>query len=63
MVCLGELDMQKPKSFRPWLPDQITLLLTSSREWLAEDYQGYFMLDPLQELDFSESTRPFASQR
>ena len=29
--------MQKPKSFRPWQPDQTTLLPPSPREWLAED--------------------------
>jgi hypothetical protein len=31
--------MQKPKSFRPWQPDQATLLPPSPREWLADDHQ------------------------
>ena len=30
--------MQKPKSFRPWQPEQITLLPPSPREWLSEDH-------------------------
>ena len=37
--------MQKPKSFRPWQPEQTTLLPPSPREWLADDHQVYFLLD------------------
>ena len=37
--------MQKPKSFRPWQPEQTTLLPPSPREWLSEDHQVYFLLD------------------
>jgi hypothetical protein len=37
--------MQKPKSFRPWEPEQTTLLPPSPREWLSEDHQAYFLLD------------------
>jgi hypothetical protein len=46
--------MQKPNSFRPWRPDQTTLLPPSPREWLAENHQVYFLLDRLDELDLSE---------
>lgn len=50
--------MQKPKSFRPWQPNQTTLLPPSSREWLAEDHQVYFLLDLVDELDLSEILIP-----
>ena len=54
----GEWGMQKPKSFRPWQPDQATLLPPSPREWLAEDHQVYFLLDLMGELDLSEIQLP-----
>ena len=50
--------MQKPKSFRPWQPDQTTLLPPSPREWLVEDHQVYFLLDLVDELDLSEILIP-----
>jgi transposase len=50
--------MQKPKSFRPWQPDQTTLLPPSPREWLAQDHQVYFLLDLVDELDLSEILIP-----
>ena len=50
--------MQKPKSFRPWQPDQATLLPPSPREWLVEDHQVYFLLDLVDELDLSEILIP-----
>jgi transposase len=50
--------MQKPKSFRPWQPDQTTLLPPSPREWLAQDHQVYFLLDLVDELDLSEILLP-----
>jgi transposase len=50
--------MQKHKSFRPWQPDQTTLLPPSPREWLAEDHQVYFLLDLVEELDLSEILIP-----
>jgi transposase len=50
--------MQKPKSFRPWQPDQTTLLPPSPREWLAEDHQVYVLLDLVEELDLSEILIP-----
>ncbi len=50
--------MQKPKSFRPWQPEQTTLLPPSPREWLAEDHQVYFLLDLVDELDLSKVLIP-----
>jgi hypothetical protein len=54
--------MRKPKSFRPWQPDQTTLLQPSPREWLAEDHQAYFLLDLVEELDLSEILIPAQAQ-
>ncbi|QPN59299.1 hypothetical protein H8F24_14840 [Synechococcus sp. CBW1002] len=34
--------MQKRKTFRPWQPQQATLLPPSPREWLSEDHQVYW---------------------
>ncbi|WP_411871132.1 transposase [Vulcanococcus limneticus] len=45
--------MQKPKSFRPWQPEQTTLLPPSPREWLSADHQVYFLLDLVDELDLT----------
>ncbi len=50
--------MEKPKKFRPWQPDQTTLLTPSPREWLAEDHQVYCLLDLVDELDLSEILIP-----
>jgi transposase len=50
--------MQKPKSFRPWQPEQTTLLPPSPREWLSDDHQVYFLLDLVDELDLSEVLIP-----
>jgi transposase len=45
--------MQKRKTFRPWQPEQITLLPPSPRDWLSDDHQVYFLLDLVDELDLS----------
>jgi transposase len=50
--------MQKPKSFRPWQPEQTMLLPPSPREWLSEDHQVHFLLDLVDELDLSEILIP-----
>ena len=50
--------MKKPKSFRPWQPEQTTLLPPSPREWLSPDHQVYVMLDLVDELDLSEILIP-----
>jgi transposase len=54
--------MQKPKSFRPWQPEQTTLLPPSPREWLADDHQVYFLLDLVDELDLSQVLIPAQSK-
>jgi transposase len=54
--------MQKPKTFRPWQPEQTTLLPPSPREWLSEDHQVYFLLDLVDELDLSQVLIPAHSK-
>jgi hypothetical protein len=54
--------MQKPKSFRPWQPEQTILLPPSPREWLSQDQQAYFLLDLVDELDLSEILIPASSR-
>ncbi|APD49144.1 MULTISPECIES: IS1182 family transposase [unclassified Synechococcus] len=50
--------MQKPRSFRPWQPEQTILLPPSSREWLSADHLVYFLLDLVDELDLSAILLP-----
>ncbi len=50
--------MQKRKTFRPWQPEQATLLPPSPREWLSDDHQVYVLLDLVDELDLSEILIP-----
>jgi len=50
--------MQKRKTFRPWQPEQATLLPPSPREWLSEDHHVYVLLDLIDELDLSEILIP-----
>ncbi|QPN63099.1 IS1182 family transposase [Synechococcus sp. CBW1004] len=50
--------MQKPKSFRPWQPEQTTLLPPSPSDWLSDDHQVYFLLDLVDELDLSQVLIP-----
>jgi len=50
--------MQKRKTFRPWQPEQTSLLPPSPREWLSEDHQVYFLLDLVDELDLSQILIP-----
>ncbi|MCX5969047.1 MAG: transposase [Cyanobacteria bacterium] len=50
--------MQKPKSFRPWQPEQTTLLPPSPSDWLSDDHQVYFLLDLVNELDLSQILIP-----
>ena len=45
--------MQKLKSFRPWQPEQTTLLPPSPSDWLSDDHQVYFLLDLVNELDLA----------
>jgi transposase len=50
--------MHKPKSFRPWQPEQTTLLPPSPSDWLSDDHQVYFLLDLVDELDLSQVLIP-----
>jgi len=43
--------MVKPKSFRPWNPEQTLLLPPSPVEWLPENHLVFFLLDLAVELD------------
>ena len=45
--------MQKPKTFRPWVLGQTSLLPASPSDWLSADHQVYFLLDLVDELDLS----------
>jgi hypothetical protein len=40
-----------PKTFRPWQPEQTTLLPPSPSDWLSDDHQVYFLLDLIDELE------------
>ena len=45
--------MSKPKTFRPWNPEQTLLLTPSPVEWLPENRLVFFLLDLAAELDRS----------
>lgn len=45
--------MSKPKSFRPWNPEQTLLLPLSPVEWLPANHLVLFLLDLAAELDLS----------
>ena len=47
-----------PKTFRPWQPEQTTLLPPSPSDWLSDDHQVYFLLDLVNELDLSQILGP-----
>ena len=51
-----------PKSFRPWQPEQTTLLPPSPSDWLSDDHQVYFLLDLVDELDLSAILIPAQSK-
>ena len=46
--------MVKPKSFRPWSPEQTLLLPPSPIDWLPENHLVFFLLDLAAELDLDE---------
>lgn len=50
------------KSFRPWQPEQTTLLPPSPSDWLSDDHQVYFLLDLVDELDLSQVLIPAQSK-
>lgn len=43
-----------PKTFRPWIPEQTTLLPPSPSDWLSGDQQVYVLLDLVDELELSQ---------
>jgi hypothetical protein len=45
--------MSKPKTFRPWNPEQTLLLPPSPVEWLPEQHLVFFLLDLVADLDLS----------
>ncbi|MCU0528750.1 MAG: IS1182 family transposase, partial [Cyanobium sp. Prado107] len=51
--------MVKPKSFRPWNPEQTLLLPPSPVEWLPENHLVFFLLDLAAELDLEEIHAPY----
>jgi len=54
--------MQKRKTFRPWQPEQTSLLPASPSDWLTADHQVYFLLDLVDELDLSAIVIPAQSK-
>ena len=50
--------MQKLKSFRPWQPEQTTLLPPSPSDWLSDAHQVWFLLDLVDELHRSKVQPP-----
>jgi transposase len=46
--------MVKPKSFRPWNPEQSLLFPPSPVDWLPENHLVFFLLDLAAELDLKE---------
>ena len=50
--------MAKPKSFRPWVPEQTLLLPPSPVNWLPADHLMFFMLELPNELDFEAFLAP-----
>jgi transposase len=51
-----------PKTFRPWQPEQITLLPPSPSDWLSDDHQVYLLFDLVVELDLSAILIPAQSK-
>ena len=54
--------MVKPKPFRPWLPEQTSLLPPSPSDLLSDDHQVCFMRDLVDELDLSTVLIPAPSK-
>jgi transposase len=49
--------MSKPKTFRPWLPEQAWLLPPSPIDWLPKDHLAFFLLDLIDQLDLDPILR------
>jgi transposase len=51
--------MNNQSRFRPYHPDQLMLLATDLKQWLAEDDLVYFIMDVLNELDLQPIYREY----
>ena len=51
--------MKNQSRFRPYHPDQLMLLATDLKQWLAEDDLVYFIMDVLNELDLQPIYREY----
>lgn len=54
--------MSKPKTFRPWNPEQTLLLPPSPVEWLPANHLVFFLLDLAAELDLSAIFAVYAAR-
>jgi transposase len=54
--------MSKPKTFRPWNPEQTLLLPPSPVEWLPANHLVFFLLDLAAELDLSAIYAVYAAR-
>ena len=50
------------KTFRPYEPDQISLMPASMREWLPSDHLSYFISDVVDHLDLSAIMERYAGE-
>ena len=50
------------KTFRPYEPEQISLMPASMREWLPSDHLSYFISDVVDHLDLSEIMERYAGE-
>jgi transposase len=50
------------KTFRPYVPEQDSLLPPSLREWLPADHLAYFVSDLVDQLDLTAITEPYEEE-
>ena len=50
------------KTFRPYEPDQISLMPPSMRDWLPSDHLAYFISDVVDNLDLSSIMERYAGE-
>jgi hypothetical protein len=49
------------KTFRPYEPDQISLMPASMQDWLPSDHLAYFISDVVDKLDLSAIMERYVS--
>ena len=54
--------MSKPKTFRPWNPEQTLLLPPSPLEWLPKQHLVFLLLDLIADLDLSSIVAVYEQQ-